>query len=66
MALPFVGDRATNLDGFFSRCEAGQKDPSSKRRVSPGVSLGNTQKTKPFKNLSVISRFKRRRGTRYR
>lgn len=65
MALPFVGDSAKNLGGFFSRCEAGQKHPSSKRRVSPGVSIGNTQKTKPFKNWVSISRFKRRRVTRH-
>lgn len=65
MALPFVGDNAKNLGGFFSRCEAGQKHPSTKRRVSFGVSLGNTQKKKPFKNGFSISRFKRRRATRY-
>jgi len=62
MALPFVGDSAKNLGGFFSRCEAGQKQPSSKRRVSPSVSLWNTQKTKPFKNGISTYRFKRRRG----
>jgi hypothetical protein len=44
MALPFVGDRATNQDGFFSQRETGQKHPSRQRRVSPGVSLKNTNK----------------------
>ena len=42
MTLPFVGDRATNQDGFFSQRETGQKHPSRQRRVSPGVSLKNT------------------------
>ena len=39
MTLPFVGDGTTNLDGFFSQRETGQKHPSRQRRVSPGVSL---------------------------
>ncbi len=36
--------------------------PSSERRVSPGVSLEDTEKTKAFKNGDVTSRFKRRRA----
>jgi len=42
MTLPFVGAGATNLDGFLSQRETGQKHPNSEHRVSPGVSLKNT------------------------
>lgn len=42
MTLPFVGDGATNLNGFFSQRETGQKHHSRQHRVSPCVSLKNT------------------------
>ncbi|SBW78652.1 hypothetical protein PVE_R1G0764 [Pseudomonas veronii 1YdBTEX2] len=44
MTLPFVGDRETNQEGFFSQRETGPKHPSRQRRVSPCVSLKNTNK----------------------
>lgn len=55
MALPFVGDGATNLDGFLSQRETGQKRPSRQRRVSPGVSLENmnTKITNKSSNLHI-------------
>lgn len=43
MALPFVGDGATNLDSFFSQRETDQKHPSRQRRVSLGVPILNNQ-----------------------
>ena len=43
MPLPFVGDRATTLDGFFSQRETRQKHHSRQRRVSLGVSLKNIE-----------------------
>lgn len=61
MTIPFVGGGATNLDGFFSQRKTDRKHPSSRRRVSPGVSLRKTQTTKPFKNENFTPRFKRRR-----
>lgn len=61
MTIPFVGGGTTNLDGFFSQRKTERKHPSSRRRVSPGVSLRKRQTTKPFKNANLTPRFKRRR-----
>lgn len=58
MTLPFVGDRATNQDGFFSQRETGQKYPSRQRRVSPCVSLKNTNKQITNESSSLRYQFK--------
>ncbi len=50
------GGGATNLDGFFSQRKTDRKHPSSRRRVSPSVSLKKIQMT--FKNVRLTPRSK--------
>lgn len=65
MTLPFVGGGATNVDGFFSQRKTSQKHPSRQHRVSPGVSLKNTNKQITNKNINLLVQFKCLCTTKY-
>lgn len=66
MTIPFVGGGATNLDGFLSQRETGQKHPSRQHRVSPGVSLENFNQKITNKSNNLYIQFKCLCTTKYR
>ncbi len=65
MALPFVEDSAKSFVGFLSQYETAPKYPSSRRRVSPYVSLKNTNTKITNKNSYLHSQFKCLCTTKY-